>query len=237
MSSCIVCLKIGDKYSSDYVNNLYYMTRRYTDLPFICFTNDPYGILPEIERHAILPYACEKYWPAWNKIELFGRKELEKYEKKIFFDLDVIIHDNIDPILNHEDNFSVIHSKWKENMFTLTVYNSSVMVWKDNTKIYEDWKANRDFFIMKYKGIDKYFSLEKVPLTYVPPIVYSYRLGTKLSDRYLLDDERNIIDFNPNYSDGVFEIQPNHSIAIFHGEPNIHDLKKDEHEILKYWGK
>ncbi len=38
--SCVTCLKIGDLYSHEYVNNLYKAVRKYTNIDFICFTDD-----------------------------------------------------------------------------------------------------------------------------------------------------------------------------------------------------
>ena len=41
---CVTCLKIGNLYSAEYVNNLHKSIRKYSDIDFICFTDDPEGI-------------------------------------------------------------------------------------------------------------------------------------------------------------------------------------------------
>ena len=51
----VVCLKHGDKYSSEYVNILHNMVKRHTTIPinFVCFTENAQGIDPGIEIRPI----------------------------------------------------------------------------------------------------------------------------------------------------------------------------------------
>ena len=231
-----------DRYGPEYVNNLYKMVRRQTNLPFICFTDDAYGIMDEIETYPIYPIldengeVPERYWPAWNKIELFGRSELNQYDKKIFFDLDVIIHGDITPILECDSNFAVCKSVWKEGLFTITPLNSSVMVWKDNQAVYDEWNKNKLFWILKHKGIDRYFAIEKVPFDYLPQVAYSYKKGRSKTDMFDFDENGRCMGWKEGKRAGVFEMFPEMSVAIFHGEPDIDELDPAEHEILNYWG-
>ena len=84
--SCITCLKIGDFYSHEYVNNLYKAVRKYTDIDFICFTDNPEGIVDDVITYSIESHWDVKgWWPAWSKLEMYGRDELEKYDKKNIF--------------------------------------------------------------------------------------------------------------------------------------------------------
>ena len=231
--NCILCLKIGNKYSSDYVNNLHKMVKRYIDLPFICFTDDRKNISQDIQCYDIEPIQTDKYWPAWSKLELLNRKELDVFEKKIFFDLDIIIHDDISALLECEDNFSLIYSKWKKGIFSMCYINSSIMIWKDAKYIYDYWQENRDFYISKYSGIDKFITFERLTYTHVPDIVYSYRFGDKPTDFFELD-EKNRPD-KMKYEDGVFQMRKEYSVALFHGRYDIVSFDREKHEILKYW--
>ena len=94
---CVICLKIGRLYSAEYVNNLYRAVRKYTENDFICFTDDSSGINPGVICYEMSPRQSENWWPTWSKIEIFGREEIKKYSKKVYFDLDLIIQGDINP--------------------------------------------------------------------------------------------------------------------------------------------
>ncbi|RZI92081.1 MAG: glycosyltransferase, partial [Rubrivivax sp.] len=46
----VICMKWGTKYGPEYVNRLYAMVRRHLtgDFRFVCLTDDPAGIRPEV---------------------------------------------------------------------------------------------------------------------------------------------------------------------------------------------
>lgn len=231
---CITCLKIGDKFTSDYVNKLYTMVRHQTDAPFFCFTDNSEGIINDVNIVDIdlSNYSTWKtwpgygphygWWPAWYKICLFSAPELEKFERKIFFDLDVIIHGNIQPILHHDENFSTIYSKWKGVKFKLknptnSIYNSSVMVWKNNKSVYDYWMKKPRIFTEIYHGPDNFCHNEGIKRTPLPNICYSYRDGCK-------PDQENSLIMREEYA-----------LAILHQEPKNHQLDLKEHPIVEYW--
>ena len=222
---CITCLKIGDKFNAEYVNKLYTMVRHQTEAPFFCFTDNPEGIDPNVNVVSIdvSDYLqWENWWAAWYKILLFVAPEIEKFDRKIFFDLDVIIHGDIKPILEHSDGFSLIYSKWKGVMHKIkypdkSMFNSSVMVWSDNKIVYEHWSKDPKGFVAKYHGTDDFYHNEEIVRTPVPSICYSYRDGCKtnqLNSLVMRDD---------------------HALAILHQQPKNHELNVSEHPIIEYW--
>ena len=104
----IVCFKVGDKYSSEYVNKLYSMVKKNTSFyfNFICFTDDPKGIKQHQESHIDvrpLPYRGLAHW--WNRMALFKKGVLSG--PCIIIDLDVIIHNNIDELFEG-DGFCMV---------------------------------------------------------------------------------------------------------------------------------
>ena len=222
---CITCLKIGDKFTSDYVNKLYTMVRHQTDAPFFCFTDNVEGIVDGVNIVSIdvSEYSTWKnWWAAWYKLCLFVAPELKQFDRKIFFDLDVIIHGDISSILNHNDNFSLIYSKWKGVMHkvkypTKSMYNSSVMVWKDNTSIYEYWSKDPKVYVEKYHGTDDFYHNEGIERTPVPSICYSYRDGCKTNQ------ENSLV------------LRKDHALAILHQQPKNHELNVLQHPIIEYW--
>ena len=68
MSSCITCIKIGDKFDSQYVNKLYNMVRLQTDAPFYCFTDNPTDINPDVivvDIDVSEYKSWDNWWAAW----------------------------------------------------------------------------------------------------------------------------------------------------------------------------
>jgi hypothetical protein len=116
----VVCMKWGTKYSPEYVNILYRMTRRNLTLPFrfICLTDDPRGIeegvetmlIPEFEEPAPEYYkSCQ----AWRKLSLFDDPLFDIEGKILFLDLDVVIVDNIDCFFSYSEKLAIIEN-WSQ---------------------------------------------------------------------------------------------------------------------------
>jgi len=230
---CITCLKIGDKFDAEYVNKLKSMVRKQSDADFFCFTDDFKGVDAEC---VIFDQKKEKdwdnWWPAWNKIKMFDSPYLKRYDRKIFFDLDVIIHGDISKLLEHEqrskrNTFSLIKSYWRGKTYqmanpTKSLFNSSCMVWRDNKKIYEKWMESPKEYVAKYHGTDDFYHNEKIIRKPLPPIFYSYREGYQ--------------DQGKKWNEPSWmKISPDHSVAILHQDPKPHTLNPKEHPIVLYW--
>jgi hypothetical protein len=101
----IICLKWGKKYGPEYVNRLYAGVKRNTTqaFRFMCFTDDPQNINPEIQIHS-LPFSSKlDSW--WNKIYLFSRDlPIPQGDTIFYIDLDTLITGNIDHIINNRQN-------------------------------------------------------------------------------------------------------------------------------------
>lgn len=107
----IVCLKWGNKFTPDYVNNLYAGVKRNTTLPikFHCVTENPKGIHPGINI-INLPQLSLSSW--WYKLWLFS-KEFPIKGRIFYLDLDTIITDNIDDILKVDKPFVTLIDVFK----------------------------------------------------------------------------------------------------------------------------
>lgn len=201
------------------------MISRQSDADFYCFTDNPEGIDPKVnvvEIDASEYQSWDNWWAAWWKIVLFVRPELEKYERKIFFDLDVIIHGNISQVLDFDSNFALVYSTWKGVPFKMkyphkSLFNSSVIVWKDATSIYEYFMQNAKYYVSKYAGTDDFYHNEKIKREQLPHCIYSYRDGEK-----------------PNQLNS-FILRQNKAIALLHQRPKNHELSESEHPIVKHW--
>ena len=245
LPDCIVCLKLGDRYGSEYVNNLYKAVRKYTDIDFLCYTDDWEGIDDEV---LIVPHEArvskdkwpspEKllhkktssgWWPAWAKLELFAAPELKKYyNKKIFFDLDIVIQNDITPILEYETNWAIVDTshwkgeKWIKNFPKGKAWNSSCIIFKDNQWVYDRYEKNWENFVKEYAGIDDFFNGEYFKPELLPPWFYSYNKGSKPEHFYESGEQ----PYNKYQSDFL--------ICLFHQKPDIHELDSSN-TLKKLW--
>ena len=95
---CSVC-KLGLKFKPIYTKTLYNMVQRHLTVPhkFICYTNSiKLQKVVEADNFEVrkLPFAKE-YTGYWNKLSLFS-PEAKLSVLCLYFDLDVVISDNID---------------------------------------------------------------------------------------------------------------------------------------------
>ena len=100
----ILTLKIGTKYSADYVNRLYSGMKRNTsiDFNFYCYTEDSDGLFSDI---IVVPLENpDDLKLQWHKLEFHnsGFANIKNGELCLILDIDWIIINNIDDILNHK---------------------------------------------------------------------------------------------------------------------------------------
>lgn len=113
----IICIKWGQVYTADYVNRLYSMVRMNTtvDISFYCFTEISKGLDPNI---IVKPLPVMNIAPEDNRFAY--RKEAGlcdddlgglRGQRVVFFDLDVVIVDNIDDLFTFpkRDDFVIIN--------------------------------------------------------------------------------------------------------------------------------
>lgn len=118
----IVCMKWGTLYGADYVNTLYSMVKKnITDeFRFVCLTDNPDGINKEIEVRDCpslnLPSSYNLYRnTGWRKLTLWDSSLFNQGETWLFFDLDVIIVNNIDALFDYKpDESFVVMQNWTQ---------------------------------------------------------------------------------------------------------------------------
>jgi hypothetical protein len=198
----IVCLLVGDKYDPLYVRNLFNMTKRWcsASFDFVCYTDVPLSGIDCIKIDD-----PNKYEPVWFKLEILSLKELSTYTHKAFFDLDVVIHNNIDWIFegSRDPNLHVIQSKWKHpeeiNSFRNTGCNSSVMLWQQASDIFNQFNASPDLYMSKYTGMDRFLWHETKAWSFLKEEqVYSYSGGASLEDNtpHIMRANRSVCIYN-----------------------------------------
>lgn len=113
----VICIKWGDRYPSDYVNRLFNMVTRHSNyqIDFYCFTEKPEGLderiivkpLPELKGNPQDPRYAYRKEAGLCDDDLGGLRG----ERVLFFDLDVVIVDNIDGFFDYPqgDDFVIIN--------------------------------------------------------------------------------------------------------------------------------
>jgi hypothetical protein len=207
----VYCVNVGDKYGREYVFKLKNAVEKHLHLKhrFYCITDKP-----ELYPFSIKSDNLPGYW---NKISIFKHTGT-----CLYFDLDVIIHNNIDKLVS--DNFKMINPVWKNPYKAKYVEdrpdigtsftNSSVMAWTNETKIYDKFMSDPEYYIFKYDGDDRFLYHETKHKTFDTNIIYSYRDGA----HWETDNEK-------------FKYRKEYSVALFHQQPEIHDCI--DHNIVK----
>lgn len=166
MKCNIIFVKHGDKYRAEHVNKLAdQLSKYFPDSKFYCYTEDPSGV--NVDIVPVLKKPTLKVW--WNKLALFS--EHMPFEGKcLYFDLDSDI--KRDPRDHIEWNgLTVLNAYWKSDMYMAShaydvLINSSVITWTagEQTSVWNHFMSNRDYFMRKYKGIDRFLVHEKIEL-------------------------------------------------------------------------
>lgn len=192
----IYTVKWGYKYGPEYVNKILEQCKEHIthDFDFYCLTEHPDGLAADIN---IIPFPENNYYEKWwNKLYLFDRKVVEQKGEKLFFDLDVVIQKNIDPIVEFEpgNSLTFLRTHWhnlrkmkddvKQTPWLYTDLNSSVLRWNDRldcdkiTKFVRDYPSQMFFY---YRGLDNLFGHQRdrlLPLDFFPDgWAYSYNNG------------------------------------------------------------
>lgn len=154
----IIFVKHGTKYNAEHVNRLrdqlmeYYKTSAY-----ICYTDDPLGV--EIETIPCFKKPTLKYW--WNKLAMFS-KDFPVQGKCLFFDLDMDVQSDPSDFIKW-DGLTILKDYWKDDLYMAphaydVHINSSVITWTagEQNHIWEHFLSNKDYFMRKYKGIDRF---------------------------------------------------------------------------------
>lgn len=152
----IACVKWGNKYTPDYVNILYNSVKRNLTTPFkfACFTENPAGLLPEIQILKLsnslqITHASHQGW--WYKIELFAPNN--GLTGRVFYlDLDTAVTGNIDGLVNVTKDFIIVRDFYR-GVRELEAAQSCLMAWTagSHNHLYTKFMQNADE-IMKTTG-------------------------------------------------------------------------------------
>tara|TARA_B100000035_G_scaffold195018_1_gene166479 strand:+ start:5090 stop:5770 length:681 start_codon:yes stop_codon:yes gene_type:complete len=226
-----VCLKWGQKYSSDYVNKLFAMTKRHCTVPheFICFTENRKGIDKEIKTMP-LPDINLDGW--WHKTYFFSN-DIPLEGTILYFDLDVIIFNNIDKLFDYKkERFCIIRDFNRSIRKDFDRVNSSVFRLQKGmfANIYDQFKHSPREHMQRNRGDQDWMYKNIKNFVYWPDDwIQSYKWEMRdRRDLQVYKGKRNfIVDAPP-------QIKPDCSVAVFHGEPNPADA--NDAWVKQHWG-
>ena len=214
----IVCVKWGNKYTSQYVNVLYNMVQRHTTLPFEfhCITEDLKGLDSHIKTIKLPNDPNVRSW--WNKLWMFGG-HFPLQGNILYFDLDVIVFGNIDKLLTHNPGkFMIIRDFNRCRMKDWKHSNSSVMRWQTGTMnfLWDEFKANPSKVMQQNHGDQDWITIRaKNEINHWPDEwIRSYKwemIGYK--DMKIRKGSKWVFGRPPKITD-------ENRVTVFHGEPN-----------------
>jgi len=163
----IIFVKHGDKYNSKHVNRLFEQCFWiWPDVKYFCYTEDKKGINAAVN---IIPIGKPTLRLWWNKLSMF-KKDFPVKGKCLYFDLDMDIQKDPSEFITW-NSLTVINAYWKKDMFMRkhsydVRINSSIITWEagQQSHIWDHFMLNRDYFMRKYKGIDRFLVHENFNL-------------------------------------------------------------------------
>ena len=222
----VVCLKYGNKYRAEYVNNLYNMVKRNLTVEheFVCFTEDTTGIDPNIRIESIPLISGVEGW--WYKPMFFNPK-LALQGTILFFDLDVVVFKNIDNLFTYQPNkFCIIRDFNRNVIKNYNKFNSSIfrLTTGMHSSVYTDFMKDPKSTIRRYHGDQDWIRATVKDGSYIywpDEWIQSYKW--EMRDRPRYDRQpRGQRDFE---TIGNPTIKNETSVAVFHGDPNPHNCK------------
>lgn len=233
MKTNVVCVNWGTKYSTTYTDRLFNMVSRNTnhDFDFYVLTDqtDRYPRYKTVELNT-----DEVGW--WNKLQMFKPGVLPDGEY-LYFDLDVVIVDNIDCFFEHK-SFAAIRDFIRPNDGILPgpEYNSSALRFNNvmckgiydhyinNRKMWKDFQKQVHFF-GDQNVISHY--LNSYPNFHTPfpdEWLWSYKKGVKRG-QHAGDRSQMFGRWIPH----------NGKVCVFHGEPNPNQVIEDVPWVKKHF--
>ena len=154
----IIFVKHGDKYNAEHVNRLRDQLKEYFPMAeYFCYTEDPIGV--EIETIPCFSKPTLRFW--WNKLAMFSA-DFPVKGKCLFFDLDMDIKSDPSYLLTW-NGLTILKDYWKDDLYMAphaydVHINSSIITWTagEQTHIWDHFMSNKDYFMRKYKGIDRF---------------------------------------------------------------------------------
>jgi hypothetical protein len=232
-----VCIKWGDKFPPYYVNRLYAGVKRHLDRPFrfVCFTEKPEGIRPEVEVYPLpaVPFEEQmvramttgKRRGAWRKVTMLKPGAGDLSGPCLGLDLDVVITGPLGELFDYMPGRMCMGRDWLERRRGRVGGHGSVFRFDPalHSYLYSDFAADVEK-ASAWKGEQKYTSMTAHAhgdLEYFP-------------DGWICSFKRQAIPYFPlNF---LFEptLPDNCRVMCFHGTPKMEEALVGDCPKLQY---
>jgi hypothetical protein len=225
------CVIVGNAYSWQYVDTLYSMLTRHLSRPVILhvYTEADRAVPSHMVKHVLTPWSVHKLW--WYKLQLFNAEHHSG--PVLYFDLDVVIVDNIDWIWQlPPDRFWAARDfkyLWRPSW---TGLNTSVMWW-DTQKYHTVWENFKllqlDLVVGQYPGDQDYITAA-IPKHNQATLDH----GRVTSWKWQALDGGYDPVARQHYRPGTgTHFGPDVSVLVCHGQPKPHNIS--DPVIVHHW--
>jgi hypothetical protein len=236
----ILCVRFGNRYGPEYVERLRNMISRNITIPYeiVCLTDDPRPI-KDVRLIVQGSAGYSKLW--WHKVHMFD-PSLPLRGRILYFDLDIIICDNIDrlalntqPASKHSDLGDTImgiqdfnrafYPGWK-------ILNSSAMSWMHgrHSEIWDNFKTNPKSAQRLHGDQDWIWQQARHKIIFWPKEwIQSYKWEIRSREELVMRNGSR--GFKSVRND--ITIPKDCSVLVFHGDPKPQDIQ--DKIVLDYW--
>ena len=219
----VLCVRFGNKYGREYVERLRNMVSRHLTIPydFACLTDDNHPI--DGVRTIFMPdQGYSKKW--WHKVHMFDSR-LPLRGRILFFDLDVVIHNNINKLATTFTNdFIGIHDFNRKFHPGWQYLNSSVLAWNHNTQnhIWDQFKSNPGEAQKLQGDQDWIWKVSKDRIKWWPKDwTQSYKWEIRRKEELILQNGKR--QFKTENHE--VELPKECCVTVFHGDPKPQDVQ------------
>ena len=199
------------------------MVKRNLTIPFefVCFTEDATDIHPDIK---ILPIEVNSdIKVGWWYKTLFFNKDLPLKGTILFFDLDVIIFQNINKLFEYcPGEFCIIRDFTRHQIKDWKKFNSSVfrLTVGDHSYVYDNFMQDVSTNTRRLHGDQDwiYAQVKKDYKFWPDEWIQSYKW--EMRKNAVTKRQNGVRNF---VEPGMPVLLPETSVAVFHGEPNPHN--------------
>lgn len=234
MPTNLICVHHGTEYGPEYVINLWKSARRNsrTGFNFYVFTDCVKQHPQDLGWNFIkLPdYSnINGFKPWWYKMEIFN-KENGIVGDNLYFDLDVVVVNNIDNFWKYKSTeFRICHDFNRKFSKHVAYSNSSVMAWQDSSLdwLFKKFTAKMQDIVRKYRGDQDFIHAElKHELNWWPT-------EWAMSWKWEIKGGGITAPHGKYCTTHSYVIPVDTRLLVCHGKPNPHEIP----ELHHYWNK
>lgn len=179
-------MKWGSRYGADCVNSLFLAASQFSPgfFRFFCFTDNPEGLHPGIERMPLpdIDLPPSQRWRCWRKISLFS-PDFPVKGPCLYLDIDTCILQPLAPLVEGWSGKPRFIKTWAGPKTTSRAQfdriNSSVMLYdpSESTAVWDEFHARRDEMLAKYPSDQGfvYDTLSKDAEFFTPGLCVSFK--------------------------------------------------------------